>query len=283
MEYEKRIVCFMDLLGFKNMVYDSSDNVDIRDRIFTLLQNVKEINYNFQGSRDFMVIPEKDLKDGFSPKNKIDSGLQSEMSFFSDSIIFSYKLTQARNDLMDVIVALHEISSFVFQVLAMGVFIRGGLSFGDVYHRDNVCFGPALVKAVSLEGMAVYPRISIDPLFFNCQSPNSVYFGKTAIIGRNRDYLEDTYHCVDIKDIQLSNKNDIQRIRLNKSLVHYLDFLDININYDKTTALHIKSVIENELKKDYPPHIAEKYAWMKDYFNSIVWNVQCMDGVQIEI
>ena len=229
-----------------------------------------------------MVILEKEFVDGFTPKNVFDSGLQSEMSFFSDSIIFSYKMTQKRKDLMDIHIVLHEISFFAFQLLAMGFFARGGMVFGDVYHKDNVCFGPALVKAVLLEEKAVHPRISIDPLFFNPESPDSVYYGRKNIFKHNRDFIEDTYHCVDIFEGQQSS-NDIYSIRLDKNLVHYLDILDINIDRNMARALHIKSVIEKELKKDYPPHIAEKYQWMKDYYNSIVWNVQCMDGGKIEI
>lgn len=110
-----------------------------------------------------------------------------------------------------------------------------------------------------------------------------MYYGKTSISKRNRDYLEDTYHCVDITNITPSYEKDIWKIRKDIQFIHYLDILDININYGKSTALHIKSVIENELRKNYPQHIAEKYIWIKDYYNSVVYNVQCMKNVRIEM
>ncbi|MBQ7954795.1 MAG: hypothetical protein IJ282_03535 [Lachnospiraceae bacterium] len=283
MEYEKRIVCFMDLLGFKKMIKDSTENLDIRNKILKLLQDINEVHNNVQESRNFTVIPESKTENGFNPKRVFDSGLQSEMSFFSDSVIFSYKLTQQREDLMDVIMALHEISFFVFQMLSMGFFVRGGLSYGDVYHKGNICFGPALVKSVSLEETAIYPRISIDPCFFNENMSDSVYYGKTSISKRNRDYLEDTYHCVDTTNNTSSYKKDIWEMRKDIQFIHFLDILDININYDKSVALHIKSVIENELRKNYPQNITEKYVWIKEYYNSVVYNVQCMENVRIEM
>lgn len=283
MEYEKRIVCFMDLLGFKKMISDSTENPNIRKRIFNLLNNINEIHNNFHYCRNFTIVPEDELKNGFTPKKVFDSGLQSEMSFFSDSFILSYKLMQQRDDLMDVIIALHEISFFVFQMLSMGFFVRGGLTYGDVYHKGNICYGPALVKSVSLEGTAVCPMISIDPHFFNEDSLASVYYGKASIMKKNRDYLEDTYHCVDTTNISPVYEKDIWKIRKDTGLVHYLDILDTNINYDKQIALHIKAVIEKELKNNYPRHIAEKYIWMRDYYNSIVYNVQCMKDARIEI
>ena len=283
MEYEKRIICFMDLLGFKKMISDSIEKLNVRNRIFNLLNNINEIHNNFHDCRNFTIVPEDEFKDGFTPKRVFDSGLQSEMSFFSDSFILSYKLSQQREDLMDVILALHEISFFAFQMLSMGFFVRGGLTYGDVYHNGNICFGPALVKSVSLEGTAVYPIISIDPHFFDEESSDSIYYGKTSIMKKNRDYLEDTYHCVDTTNISPTYEKDIWVIRKDPQLIHYLDILDININYDKQIALHIKSVIEKELKRDYPQHIAEKYIWMKKYYNSIVYNVQRMKDVQIKI
>lgn len=43
MEYERRIVCFMDLLGFKKMISDSTYDSNIRNRIFDFLSDINEI------------------------------------------------------------------------------------------------------------------------------------------------------------------------------------------------------------------------------------------------
>lgn len=88
MEYEKRIVCFMDLLGFKKMISDSMEHLNIRNRIFNLLNDINEIHNYFHDSRIFTIVPENEIKDGFIPKETTNSGLQSEMSFFRIASFF---------------------------------------------------------------------------------------------------------------------------------------------------------------------------------------------------
>lgn len=184
---------------------------------------------------------------------------------------------------MDIIVALNEIGQIVFQLLCRGFFVRGGLVVGDIYHKGNICYGPALVKCVNLEGKAIYPIISLDSSFFNEESNDSVYYGRNSLSRKNREYLEDTYHCVNIREKSSELTMDIGSVRRSSEYTHFLDYLDINIDYDEQVALHIKSIIESELKKDYSEHIAGKYKWIRDYYNSIVCQSQCMETVKIEI
>ncbi|WP_338988091.1 hypothetical protein KST01_03635 [Fusobacterium animalis] len=37
------------------------------------------------------------------------------------------------------------------ELLDKGVYIRGGMTYGKLYHENNICFGPAMVEAYSLE------------------------------------------------------------------------------------------------------------------------------------
>ena len=44
-----------------------------------------------------------------------------------------------------------------------GIFLRGGLTFGKVFHKGNICFGPALINSVMLESKyAKYPCVAVD-------------------------------------------------------------------------------------------------------------------------
>lgn len=38
------------------------------------------------------------------------------------------------------------------------------MTYGKLYHEDNICFGPAMIKAYNLEQEAIYPRIIVDNL-----------------------------------------------------------------------------------------------------------------------
>jgi hypothetical protein len=47
--------------------------------------------------------------------------------------------------------------------LQYGFLTRGGIAVGQLHHRQNVVFGPALVEAVNLEREAIYPRLICSP------------------------------------------------------------------------------------------------------------------------
>jgi hypothetical protein len=53
--------------------------------------------------------------------------------------------------------------------------VRGGIAKGKLYHRDNIVFGPALVRAHLLEVNANYPRIILDKgIIEDATWPNSM-------------------------------------------------------------------------------------------------------------
>lgn len=48
-------------------------------------------------------------------------------------------------------------------MLDLGFLTRGAITVGELYHIDNMIFGPALIEAVSLKKEAVYPRLICSP------------------------------------------------------------------------------------------------------------------------
>src|SRR4051794_26916634 len=46
--------------------------------------------------------------------------------------------------------------------LRIGVLLRGGMDFGELYHQDGVVFGEALVRAYNLEKSARVPRVLVS-------------------------------------------------------------------------------------------------------------------------
>lgn len=102
--------------------------------------------------------------------------LPYQSSFFSDSLILSYEIINPRPDFMDLYCILYEINTLTFHLARGGVFIRGGLAYGELYHKSDICFGKALVEAVALESeVAIYPRIAISPNIFDDMSDNFPY------------------------------------------------------------------------------------------------------------
>lgn len=101
-----------------------------------------------------------------------------EITAFSDNIVVSYPLFGDEGDLDHVPPHLRlpawwakfmcqdaaRILSIVAErALRIGALIRGGYSFGQLYHENNVVFGEAMVDAYNIEKeVAIFPRVVVS-------------------------------------------------------------------------------------------------------------------------
>lgn len=129
-KYEDKIVAFIDVLGFSNLVY--SDKLEPISHYYEMiLTDFKEAaikkNLKFLMISDSIVVHAPQTKDGFFAVIKVLSSLQHRL-------------------------------------LLKGILIRGGVSFGKLYvnETDNIIVGTGLINAYNLEKKAIYPRIIID-------------------------------------------------------------------------------------------------------------------------
>lgn len=140
MNYETRICCFIDILGFRKHIDDTinadgSDNVEKIESIKKILDMSKELTND----------------DGFSETKVI--------TYFSDSIVISYEYSEVSQ----LFHTLNDLLFVSFELANRGYLARGGVSIGKLIHTDEFIFGPALVNAYELESKkAVYPRIIVD-------------------------------------------------------------------------------------------------------------------------
>lgn len=129
-EYTKKIVAFIDVLGFKNLVL--SPHTDRIEKYFELLLSK--------------------FSEAAIRKNM-------EHLLISDSIVIYCDDTQ---DNLKGIIKL--ISVLQANLLIEGILTRGSISSGDLYvdKKNNIIVGPGLVNSYTLESIAKYPRIIID-------------------------------------------------------------------------------------------------------------------------
>lgn len=136
--YKDKIVCFIDILGFREMV-----NVDFANdpaKIYSILSRISLTINNWS-------------------KTAITQDLDLQITQFSDAIVFSFNPTK------------HYFMNFsFFKELAIiminaEVIFRGGITYGKIFHNNEFIFGPAMIEAYRLESkVAVVPRIIIDDL-----------------------------------------------------------------------------------------------------------------------
>lgn len=133
-KYENRLVLFLDVLGFKNLIDNSVQDNDVFDNIY---QAVYEIH---------------------TYENKSGKISSREVTTFSDSIVISYPI---HDSVLRRV--FQEIRDLVLILLKYGFICRGGVGIGQLYHKDSVVFGPAMIKAYELESQhAKVPRVIIS-------------------------------------------------------------------------------------------------------------------------
>lgn len=133
LKYENRVVLFLDILGFRNHIFNS---IHDKNTFNNICQVIEKIN-TYQDK--FGKIPFR------------------EVTTFSDSIVISYPI-----DNMFLKRILHEIRDLVLILLEYDFVCRGGIGFGELYHKGSVVFGPAMAKAYELESKhAIFPRVII--------------------------------------------------------------------------------------------------------------------------
>lgn len=231
MNYENRYVIFLDILGFKNMVMKSENNPNLLEKINKILNRIQEIK------TDDVLLTKSDR----------------QVSIFSDSIIISYSSIKPGI----VYPILEDIIYLCIEFSYENIWIRGGISFGKLYHKGDKCFGPALINATNLESKhAKYARVVVDTDFL-----------VTTIANPPKSFSIKEYKN-GIMDLLKKDSSDN---------VYYLNFLD-SIPYTLDNPDDIETIffkIKNNITQSLISYknnteILEKYEWMKNYYNETV-------------
>lgn len=143
--YERRIVCFIDILGFSVRIKGTEKKTDeAKDLLNKTCNALEQIHL-------YITIIERD------------SGIKGiQITQFSDSIVISFPW---RTDSTELHIVLKAIKYIQVTMLKMyGILMRGGIVIGDLIHTDRLLVGPAMIAAYEIESKcALSPRIVVDP------------------------------------------------------------------------------------------------------------------------
>lgn len=138
MQYENRIIFFIDILGFKSLIDASIEEKNV----FSLIMKAIGVFHHYKHSVEYQKI------------NK-----SKQITQFSDSVVISFKV----EDESELFFTLLEMQHMIIDLLNIGILVRGGIGYGECVHTKKLLFGPALVRAYELESKhAKKPRIIID-------------------------------------------------------------------------------------------------------------------------
>ncbi|MBO6130518.1 MAG: hypothetical protein J6P28_01000 [Treponema sp.] len=188
--YEESIVVFLDILGFKNKVIESLTSSKAIKQIAELLEYIEAFNTTngvneFISTKNIIDLPNLELTE--SDIKQITNQIQ--ILQFSDSLVITLPYT-ACDFIKKISLITYNLAYLIGKLAMSNFFIRGGIAIGKIYHKGNIIFGPALLKAYELESKyAVYPRVilseELDAKLQKFGAINSVPF-----IKRNRgDWL----------------------------------------------------------------------------------------------
>lgn len=148
--YEERYCLFLDILGFKDHIDDTTSSKSKQSMTFARLKAALE-----------------KISKGVNYKEHIIEGngrtviSSREVTQFSDSVILSYKKNESigGSGVSSMLLDVHRLQ---LQLINKGILLRGAITSGLLYHDKNFVFGPALNDAVTLESLANYPRVILD-------------------------------------------------------------------------------------------------------------------------
>ena len=133
--YERRLILFIDFLGFREVVAATQDDAQALRRLVSAMDAIGEI------------------ADGSVYESQ-------RVTQFSDSVVLSYRVDEPSGAFW----MINAMALTVVSLAARGYLLRGAVTVGDLYHSAAHVVGPAMVRAYEMESrIAIYPRVIIDP------------------------------------------------------------------------------------------------------------------------
>ena len=237
--YEDRLVLFLDILGWRDLISETLGDPE-KTKDLGLVLGL------FRGQRKMV-----DWRNGIG--NGVWPG-DGRVTHFSDCIVISAEAN------LDGRLELERTLSFLSSGFASnGIFIRGGITLGPLYHQSDLVFGPALIRAYELESkFAHYPRVILEPFLADIWAPGMAVNDKEGNrIGNCRTWRkdEDDWWFFDFLQPFPSPMPPFDHVSTN----HFAKYLE-----------HPKKAIRNGLKRfQSDPKVLPKYKWMAEYFNTL--------------
>ena len=242
--FEERFIAFVDIIGFKEIVKNAKDNEEYQKRISGVLNYIAKIkNDNYHGKW-------------------AQYGINNDVSVFSDSIVISYPCDRDYDGLFHL---LMDLIYLCFTLIQNDIYIRGGITVGEVIHDQNISWGPAFVEAYKLEEEnAIYPRIIID---------------KKAIDKGKELYAQEFPYDKDGDDLD-------KLMLLDADGAYYLDYLSQWEEFDYLEDYlkwlnYVRNITIENLNSDFCPRIKMKYVWFARYYNLVVSKLPFADSCEL--
>lgn len=229
--YQESVISYLDILGFKALV--ATKPAGEISRILRI------------------------LKESVAPSERARKNLHFRIQHFSDLAVRVLPvLPGGGGDLFFELLNLVHVQTSLIQ---SNIFIRGGITFGEIVRSWGLLYGPGLVRAYQLEQQAEYPRIIVDP----------------TVLGNLRSLpkLRNTDH--DFKTEMKYINQLIAKDSDGKCFVDYLRAIETEFDYPEVgypnfLELHRDQIVSGLNRFRLDRRILSKFRWLKHYHNATV-------------
>ena len=198
--------------------------------------------------------------------------------YFSDTIIRVTPLYAKRNVNYPVGLLYHELNDLVWiqsELAKKGVFIRGSITIDESYVKNDVFFGPGIIKAYKIEReLANYPRIIVDPdrtQFINAEALEKLPIIKSSL---NSGKNEEAY----IRELLRKDEDGELFIDYLKTVFSEMFFSGEDANFIDFLREHKRQIKKNLKNFQSNRRVCQKYEWLKTYHNNVV--VEISDSIK---
>ena len=259
--YENKIVAFVDILGFKQLIETTKTLPERLKKIIDQIQYLKawdSTGPNKWTSQSLFSQDDLVINAPSSEQDKYNIQDIVTCTSISDCIIVSVPFDDGTfHQHLSALVS--ELSFIGSKLLLSGVAIRGAITVGKIIHaKSNLLLGPAYVEAYQLEeNVAVYPRIILSEEIRKLILPPN---GKKLTYPYQRLFVA-------FQDKDKSKKN----IMGFDQLQYYKLYASKQNSYDVQNEINIiKNFIEEQITENRnDSHILEKYLFMRNRFNRL--------------
>jgi hypothetical protein len=252
MKYEHRVVAFIDILGFRSHIDETTDKAGN--------DNEKKIQHMVSAYEAIKKVWEED---DFIAGTKVSSS--KRVSIFSDSIVVSFKAEEPNEVFYTLLNLKHLIMTLIYKRLLC----RGAVSIGKFLHTDDYLFGPALVEAYTLESKAaMYPRIILD-----------------------RDVIEASLEGTSVDHKETDEIDYVESLlEQDSDGMYYIDYFYkarselIDSEYDFPEYIEILGELIRKGLMGSSHHgkadLRVKYSWMRERYNRMIDTVQSREALK---
>lgn len=226
-------VVFADLLGTRDSLRESTHSQQLR----TLRDNVR----TFKEADEYIADPK---------------GHTSLVRYFSDCVSIVTPVQPSNTDPTCEESFGFTIPSLMRWQSAMvrrGLFVRGGVAFGEVYTDETTLFGAAHLSAYALEtSRAVNPRIILDERALRLATNQMKCYSRKIRTPHEVELLVDEDNEVFLNYLDVYREEEC--VELNPGLAEHL-------------LENHRNVVAIELGKPHSDHVRQKYEWVAKYHN----------------